>query len=387
MAQKSFLDKLHGLIRKFHSVYALLRSAKRFGTVLLVECFRKLGRRTIRIGAAVGFFSGDELVGKGAPGRIILPSQTLKPAAPDCLRSSMKQNGWQPWPVFWIRHRNARLVSPTLALLDENKRLLLESVWGSQCAVGDPANTYLFLPKAVQLDGCWTSIVARWNFKTGYYHWLTDSLPRLALLKEFPRDTSVIVPANLCSFQIETLKLLGLEGRYRCTHEKHLLVENYYFSSATAMSGCDNPYAVRFLRENFLKHADASGPTCRKLFIRRKGKTRGISNETEVADFFANKGWTILDMENIPFVRQIQLFANVEMVCGLHGAAFTNLLWCRPGTKVLELCASNFLNGCYEGIASYVDANHRFMIFPGESSFSIFVDLKSLDRVLKEMED
>jgi hypothetical protein len=33
-------------------------------------------------------------------------------------------------------------------------------------------------------------------------------------------------------------------------------MEDYFFSAPTAMTGCTNPYAVRFLCERFLPYAD-----------------------------------------------------------------------------------------------------------------------------------
>ena len=71
-----------------------------------------------------------------------------------------------------------------------------------------------------------------------------NALPRLALLKEFPPDTGIMAPTALAGYQKETLKLLGLLDRVRHSPEKHLFVENYYFSAPTAMISTYNPYGV-----------------------------------------------------------------------------------------------------------------------------------------------
>ena len=42
-------------------------------------------------------------------------------------------------------------------------------------------------------------------------------------------------------------------------------------------------------------------------------------------------------MKDFHFSDQVKIFSNAEIVIGLHGAAFANLCFCKPGTKVFEL--------------------------------------------------
>jgi capsular polysaccharide biosynthesis protein len=248
----------------------------------------------------------------------------------------------------------------------------------------EPSNQYLMLPPAVRLAGNWTSVVSRWSY--GFHHWWMDVLPRLAVLHELPADTQILVHPKLDLYQVETLKLLGLQDRVRLTPERHLLVENYFFASPTGMTGCRNPYAVEWLRQHFLSFADKEWQSPRRFYIRRLGRTRGLVNEAEVIDFLQQKGWAIVDLESMPVRRQIQLFAGAELVCGLHGAAFTNLLWSSSRCRVLEICAANFLNGVYEGLAEVVGARHRFIICSADGAFVARVPMKDFQREIIALE-
>ena len=37
------------------------------------------------------------------------------------------------------------------------------------------------------------------------------------------------------------------------------------------------------------------------------------------------------------FREQVNLFHNAECIVGLHGAGFVNVVFCKPGTKIIEL--------------------------------------------------
>jgi capsular polysaccharide biosynthesis protein len=345
-----------------------------------LNALRRVIPSSVAFGPPKSAFSIYEKLKSGAAaGRVILEQQR----APDPRRTALRrlaglgQEVHLQWPVFWSEHAQARLVGPTLALLNERKELAIEAAWGAICLDDDPAYRQLRRPAPVFLNGAWTSVVARWC--GGFHHWMFDALPRLAVLSEFPSDINILVPEQLRPYQLETLSMLGVADRCRPSAERHLVAERFFFSAPTAMTGHFNPYAVEVLRRMFLPHADKTFESAERVYIRRVGAARGIENEAEVIELLQRRGYTVVDTEKLTVAQQIQLFANAKEICALHGAALTNLVWCQPGCRVVELLASTFLNGVYEGIAEAAGLDYDFLVCPGDVSYRARVDLKAVD--------
>jgi capsular polysaccharide biosynthesis protein len=347
---------------------------------------RKSIPSSIHFGPPRGEFSAIELVRKKAvPGAIIQEAGSLPPMPAGSLRAmaGMWQNSIAPWSVFWSLHGQAQLVGASLILRDESKRLCTEAAYFPYCKGVEPAYYAWKLPPASLLEGKWTSIVSLWTSRyPGFYHWIMDVLPRLSRLKEFPEDTRILVPPRLRNYEVESLKLLGLSGRIRPTGESHLKVEDYYFSSPSAMSGCYDPYAVAFLRSAFLQFADTAFITPKRFFLHRIGKSRGIVNEKAVLEVFKKRGWPIIDTENLTLAQQIQLFKNAEAVCALHGAGLVNMVWSPPATKIIELVSDTYINGVYEGLAQMIGADYRFVVCRGDSDAKAYVPIPILEELL-----
>lgn len=367
--------------------YRFLRALYRWALRQPVQWLRWLGKASVRLGPAVGFYSALEQPGDAV---IVQARQEERPVKPDCLRirCGFTQHRRQPWPIFWQRISPARLVGESLAVMNDRKQLMIESVYGPVYGPDDPSFNYHYLPPPTHLSGNWTSTLSRWfpASSTNYYHWLMDALPRLALLDKFPADTGILTSRSLNSFQRETLEILGLAGRCRPTPETHLVLENYYYSSFTAFTGCDNPYALQFLRDKFLGAAAEMTHRPEKIYISRLGSNRAALNEEELVAILESKGWAIIRTEKYTFREQVALFSSAKAVCAIHGAGLTNLLWCPKGCQVLEICASNFLNGCYESIAAYLDLDYRYMVFDGDFRCRVKVDLKSFGAAIEAME-
>jgi capsular polysaccharide biosynthesis protein len=300
----------------------------------------------------------------------------------------LQQHASQPWPVFWSHHRNARLVASTLALLDERKRLCREAVYGDICVADDPAWRYATLPEPVALAGNWTSLVSRWcpnDRVPTFSHWLNDALPRLALLSEFPADTGILVPKALAGYQKESLRLLGLLDRVRYTPERHVVVENYWFSSPTAMISTYNPYGVNYLRSAFLPLADKSYRGPKRFVIQRKGKTRGIKNEAEVNALFQQLGWEIINTEDLTFAQEIELFSKAEAIAGILGSGFTNAIWSQSGCKVITFVADKWRDGWVEWICDVNRLEYHWKFFPSDDAEMMStIDMGELKQLLKE---
>jgi len=388
MNPPSLTERIRRTLRSVDWLYRAARYLRALPYNLTLGLARTLlPRRWPGWGPPKALYWEYDLVRRGTiPGRVILDEQKSPALPADSLRQlcGLRQNECQPWPFFWSHRREARLVGSTLALMDDQKRLSSEAVFREHCLPGEPAYRYLRLPPAHRLAGPWTSVVSRWGY--GYFHWWLDVLPRLAVLNEFPTDTGILVFPRLEAYQSESLRMLGVGERVRLTPERHVIVEDYYFASPTAMTGCWNPFAIDWLRERFLPWAGTPAERPRRFYLRRLGQSRGIRNEAEVIDYFRDQGWAIVDLEKMTVRDQIQLFSGAEFVCGLHGAAFTNLLWAPPGCRVLELCAATFLNGVYEGMAEYLRLEYRYLVCEADQAFVARVNLGELRKMLDALE-
>jgi capsular polysaccharide biosynthesis protein len=78
----------------------------------------------------------------------------------------------------------------------------------------------------------------------------------------------------------------------------------------------------------------------KKVFLVRKAKTstqRALVNEGDVVHLCAQMGIEAVDPGALSLREQIALFQNVNLVIGVHGAAFANMLWMPPRGKVIEI--------------------------------------------------
>ncbi len=81
----------------------------------------------------------------------------------------------------------------------------------------------------------------------------------------------------------------------------------------------------------------------RRLYVSRLGQgRRGVStrlmlNEAEVAAAMAGLGFEVIEPEQLNPAEQIATFASADIVVGPAGSGMFNVVFCRPGTKVLDI--------------------------------------------------
>ncbi len=83
------------------------------------------------------------------------------------------------------------------------------------------------------------------------------------------------------------------------------------------------------------------GPVARprRLFVTRRAGRRLLRNEAELWSELAARGFEAVDPGAMADAEAA--FHEADFVVGAHGAALTNLAFCRPGTKVVELVPSD----------------------------------------------
>ena len=81
----------------------------------------------------------------------------------------------------------------------------------------------------------------------------------------------------------------------------------------------------------------------RKIVVLRPGATsRKLVNSDEL--LLRLKGWETVILEKLSIKDQMKTFAEASHVLAAHGAGLTNLLWCQPGTKVIEIQDKNMIH-------------------------------------------
>lgn len=100
----------------------------------------------------------------------------------------------------------------------------------------------------------------------------------------------------------------------------------------------------------------------RKIFISRDDASiRKLTNPEEL--FISLKGWEIVTLSNLSIADQMKIFSEASHIMSTHGAGLTNLLWCRPKTKVYEIGILEQIDKKVYPVLSYcLQLNHKLIL-------------------------
>jgi len=291
------------------------------------------------------------------------------PAGSMTERAGFQQHDHQPWPVFWTRAENARLVGRMHLWRDPQDRICSEAVFQhpQRRRLGeDRLLAQLIVSKPKILPGAWTSIASPWCDGGNYFHWMVDGLARLLVRDSIPEKPGILIPSAIPRFAEETLDLLHLRKDCLATDCNCIRPERYDFCSPTAMTGVWNPAGFEWLRTAF-SHCFGKPQSGSPIFLTRRGRARIPENLDAIENAFHRRGFEIVDCGAITVQRQIEIASSAPAIAGLHGAAMTNLLWARSGTPVLEIFQPGYLNACYEQIATERLLRYSYTIASGST--------------------
>ena len=201
-----------------------------------------------------------------------------------------------------------------------------------------------------------------------YYHFLTDVLPRLALLEERTAVQRLYLPASL-PFQRQLIELLGIapERVIDSNQAPHVQAEVLVVPGLPDADLKTPPWVVRFLRDRLLPPGAGRVPGS-NIYVTR-GDRRGsriVTNEAQVVASLGELGFQVVDPGRMGVAEQIATFAAADRIVAPHGAALTNLAFASRGASVVELFAPDFVQGCYWKLSECVPGlTYRFLVAAG----------------------
>jgi capsular polysaccharide biosynthesis protein len=87
-----------------------------------------------------------------------------------------------------------------------------------------------------------------------------------------------------------------------------------------------------------------------------------LTGEEALERALVSRGFTAIASETLPFVEQLALFSTSDIIVGPHGAGLANLVWARPGTRIVELFPAAYFNDCYASLAMMSNLSYDYVI-------------------------
>lgn len=222
--------------------------------------------------------------------------------------------------------------------------------------------TYAKIRPAVRVPGS-TAVVAV-TLGDGYCHWLLEELPRLLLLTGEQADSGLIAHTR-APFIREAFALGRFSGRLLDARRySHFECEKLVIPSLIGRSGHPTPRVAELLMEFT---APLRGPTSglgERLYIsREKAGRRRVTNEAELWQQLEPRGFTRIFLEDLSWKDQINAFAQAKVIVAPHGAGLANLVFCRPGVRVVEFFSRAYINPCFWRLAGVRGLDYRPVVF------------------------
>jgi Glycosyltransferase 61 len=191
-----------------------------------------------------------------------------------------------------------------------------------------------------------------------YYHWLTAALPRIFLAQKAGLKVAqdlYLIPNSRIQYQVETLNLLGIpnEALLSITESPHISADTIIATTYPSPNVLNIPqWILDWLRDMLLQD---SAPHNRgsHIYIGRgdAGKRRLLNEQECLSKVLEPLGFHSYQLSNMAVTSQADLFASADKIVAIHGASLTNLVFCKPGAKVIELVPARWQLPMFQNIA------------------------------------
>lgn len=191
---------------------------------------------------------------------------------------------------------------------------------------------------------------------TSWGHFVGNFLPKLASLTNIHNceDVTIILPksvdAHIKEMVTITAQNYGVNKIIFIEDSEAVVCKQLYYCSGPSFvvdhADYIQPYdqhlsdwalsKIRVITAIPPFHSEVSN-TSSKLFIGRRGY-RMLKNWEEVEQYFIQNGFEVIFPHQLSLMDKISKFSNATHICGPWSSGFANVIFCKPGTKILAFC-------------------------------------------------
>jgi hypothetical protein len=223
-------------------------------------------------------------------------------------------------------------------------------------------------------EGTVFSLLSGGGAKHYYYHWLFDSIPKFDLLRKSGLAYEIdyfLVPSVEHKYQIEYLKKFGIRDDQiiDSTEVQHLIADRLVVASYTRLREHLPRWVCSYLHEIMV---DKRQPRERNelIYIARGDaqRNRKVINEDCLIRELVALGFHVYYLTRFSIYEQAELFNSAAMVVASHGGGLSNLVFCEPGTPVIEFFPDNYVNHLFYDVCRKSDLSYHYLVCPSEKS-------------------
>lgn len=173
-----------------------------------------------------------------------------------------------------------------------------------------------------------------------YYHWLLDTVPHLLGASHLDSSHSVnlIGPAEFPPSAWQRELLSRAAGLFGVDNLNWIPTTGTAVATAPGYAQTRMPLAERLRLLTELAPRRAAGADA-FLYMRRGPKDgRQLINENEIIQALGPR-FTVMEPGAMSLDDQMTAFAGARCIVGVHGSNLANIVFCAPGTKVIEIAA------------------------------------------------
>jgi hypothetical protein len=216
---------------------------------------------------------------------------------------------------------------------------------------GGVCSEYKKLKRSIpETHGEWTSV----SSTPFFYHFIIEDLARVVVLRESYPNLKVAISSKSEKWKMELFEYFEIPYKsFDCSSKRF---EKYVTRSGGEHKNIDGLNILKSWMEK--KSSEATSP--KKILITRRGLARSDDGlHLELSEMLSAKGFIELQPEMMTVPQQIDSFSGAEVVIGMHGGSLTNLIWCKPKTKVYEIFNHAYRTSDFERLARDLNLDYE----------------------------
>ncbi len=186
-------------------------------------------------------------------------------------------------------------------------------------------------------------LTSGWWFN--YSHFMLDILPMLRATDDLQFDVLLVSPNRAA---LELLEFFDVDAEVVILSEDVSIgVNKLWLVSPNGPPSLKPGWVVRYLRQNMLPKSDIP-PKGKRLWINRNDTShRQLKCGDNIEPWLKERGFELITASELSVANQVALFSQAEYVSGVHGAGFTNTVFCPRGAGLFEFFDPFWMNGCF----------------------------------------